>query len=460
MQIKKILIILLTSFITYFGILIYTKLFFTGANFNMLIALAYFVIFYFYYKYNLKVDKRTSIYVTILSMLISFMLSVGSIVSTYIYEEPIDIFYLKNIVYIIISFCGLFILLKKLFCIMFIKLKNIKIIDEHPKMKNKYFFLMLILILFAYSFYYIRYYPAIMTPDSYYVLHYANNFILSDFHTFGHTWFVGIFFHLGKVLFNNMNMAVGFAIIIQMICMASIFAGVIRFLYNRGLNKYVCMVILLFYMFNPLHAFYSMTLWRDILFGGAFAVLLVTIYEFVSRKKISIIHTLLFIMAVLILLFFRNNGIYVYLFMIPFLIIILKDKRIFISILTFSLLIFYLIIKGPVFDYFNITKTTSVEAYSIPLQQMARVIAMDKDIDNESKEYLKELFDYEKVPETYKNIISDPIKNLTNKEVLDETKNEFFKTYLTQESHISNLIIGGRETDNGRNQSKRQRVFG
>ena len=37
-------------------------------------------------------------------------------------------------------------------------------------------------------------------------------------------------------------------------------------------------------------------------------------------------------------------------------------------------------------------KTTSVEAFSIPLQQIARVIALDKNITAKDEKYLKKIF--------------------------------------------------------------------
>ena len=245
-------------------------------------------------------------------------------------------------------------------------------------------------IFIGYFLYFIRFYPAIMTPDSYYVIHYANNFILSDYHTFGHTWFFGIFFHLGKFLFHSLSKSIAFSTLVQMLCMSLIFSTSIRYFYNKGLNKKICIFLTLFFAFNPLHAHYSITLWRDIMFGGSFLLILICLYEFISSKsKIKIAYIILFIIGVLIMLFFRNNGIYVYLFCIPFIIGFMKNKRIMMSIITISIACFYFVIKGPVFDYFNIEKTTSVEAFSIPLQQIARVIALDKNITAKDEKYLK-----------------------------------------------------------------------
>lgn len=428
---KKVLRCLIESFLSFVGILIYTKLIYNFGSYNLLVTMLFLVLFYFFYKYNINLNKKQKKYSIIISIILSLILSIGNVVGSYINEVKL-IFNLKDAFLTILCFIGLFILLYRSFGILFSKVNKIKIIEEHSKMKAKTFILITSIIFVGDLLYFIRFYPAIMTPDSYYVIHYANNFILSDFHTFGHTWFFGVFFHLGKLLFDNLNEAVAFSTIIQMICMSSIFATGIRYFYNKGLSKKVCILLTLFFALNPLHTHYSITLWRDIMFGGSFVLILICLYEFVSSKdKIKISYIILFIVGVLIMLFFRNNGIYVYLFSIPFIIGIMKNKRIMMSILTISLACFYFVVKGPIFDYFDIEKSTSVEAFSIPLQQIARVVVSEKEIDKEDEEYLRKLFkDYDNVSSEYLPYISDPIKNLTNNDILSDTKKEFFSTYL------------------------------
>ena len=130
-------------------------------------------------------------------------------------------------------------------------------------------------------------------------------------------------------------------------------------------------------------------------------------------------------------MFFRNNGIYIFIFTIPFLIIFLKDKRKIMSIICTTLLIFYFVIKGPIFNYFNVERSKTAEAYSIPLQQMARVVALDYKITGNDKKFLENLWEYNKVATSYRNITSDPIKTITNNEFLRNNKKDFIKTYLS-----------------------------
>lgn len=426
---KKNIITIISAIISYIGVLISSKLIYNSMSFNIILTALFFLILYFYYRYNISLNKREKIFSLMLSMVISFLLSIGSIVSLYSDSEVVPIFNIKNTVYCIISIVGLIMLLYRIFGYMFKKINSLSLTEEHKKMSKKTFLLITLGIFTIYFLFFIRFYPAIMTPDSYYVIHYSNNFILSDFHPFGHTWFFGIFFHLGKLLFGSLNKAVAFATLVQMGTMSLIFSNVIKFLYNKGLKKWFCLIILIVYAFSPLHAYYSITVWRDILFGGSFALLIISLYELINNEKeINKKYIILFIISSLIMLFFRNNGIYIYLFMGPFIIIFFKKKRLLYSIITISTVVFYFVVKGPVFSYFNVEKTTSVEAFSIPLQQMARVISL-KNISGEERVYLEKLFEYDKVSDNYKTYISDPIKNITDNEVLSNNKKQFIKTY-------------------------------
>lgn len=428
---KKIFLNLIKAGLTYLAILIYSKIIFKTDSYNVLLLMLFFMLFYFYYKDNLKINNKIKKYSFTLSIILSFILSVGSITSSYIYSKPTNIFNLKNIIYVIVCTAGFIVLFNKIFKIFFSNINKIVITNKDNKEDKKFFVAGNILILLAHTLFFIRYYPAIMTPDSYAILHNVNNFILDDFNTFGHTWFVGIFFHLGKFLFHNMNMAVALFTVVQMIIMSMIFTFGIKYLYNKGLNKKICIILFLLYALNPLYGHYSISLWRDVIFGGSFILMFISLYEMNDVKEIDNKYYILFIIGSLIMLFFRNNGIYIFLFMLPFIILILKNKRLVISIICFSLIIFYAIIKGPVFDYLNVSRSTPAEAYSIPYQQIARVISSGVYIDDSHKQYFEKLFSYDQIPDNYNPIVSNSIKNLSDSYYLDANKAEFFKNYVT-----------------------------
>lgn len=427
---KKFLVVFIEAMVTFLALLVYDNKFLNDGSYNIFVTLLFFVIFFAYYKYNVEIGKKERISIIIISVIFSLLLSVGNIFSKYIWDSPIQIFTFRRLIAIIIMTMGFLVLLLKLFSYTFVKVNKISIKLEKKKMNLSLFLCILCIIFVGNMLYFIRFYPAIMTADSFYVINYANNFILSDFHTFGHTWFFGVFFHLGKLLFNDLNMAVGLSTLVQMLCISLLFSITLKYLYEKGISKKICFLVAFIYGFTPLFGHFSVTLWRDVMFGTAFAPLFIFFYELISCDKLKKKYIVLFIISTLIILFFRNNGIYIYIFMLPFIIGIAKKERKVMTILSLSILIFYIFIKGPVFNYFGVAKSKTAEAYSIPLQQMARVVALNQNVDSKSENYLRKLWNYDKVAQQYKNVTSDPIKTLTNNNFLKENNREFFQTYL------------------------------
>lgn len=429
---KKNFINAFFALVTYLSILIYLKVIFSNNTFNFLFTCLYILIYYFYNKevdVYYSCDNRTKWFVNIFSVFISIVLILGSIVSSYLGDIFAIILSLKNIVYIIIGTIGFYFL----FRIFIAKiLKNLIYINDTDKRKmtKKIFFLVMLLMIICWFPYFLRFFPGIMTNDSYYSIHYVNNGILSDYHTFGHTWFFGTFFLIGKVLFSKLNYAVAFYIIIQMFINSFIFALIIKFLYEKGIRKIYILLVLAFMCFSPLYALYSITLWRDILFGLAFVLLFISLYKFVDNNyKLDFNNCLMYIISIIMILFFRNNGIYVLLLFVPILILFTKKNRKIVALFNIIVIVLYFIIKGPIFDYFQVQKTTSTEAYSIPLQQIARVVSNDADINDADYKKLDKFIDVDRIKEEYDSVISDPVKRLVNNEYLTNNKGEFFKLW-------------------------------
>lgn len=433
LEYKSYFINFFCAFCTYLAFLIYFGMILEESSFNFMMTLLLFVFFVFYNKENpnfSKWDKRSKIIVNIYSLFLGAILTIGSIVYSYIDSYGVGIFGVKNSLYAIVGTLGLAFLFRIL--IMKILKFKININDSSAKLKfsKKAFIGSMLIMVLCWLPYFLRYYPAIMTPDSFYSINYVTNGILSDHHTFGHTWFFGFFYLIGKSIFATSNGAVAFYIIIQMFINAFIFTNIIKFLYERGVNKIILVIVSLFLCFSPLYAFYSITLWRDILFGCSFVLMFISLYEFVENGyKFRVGSLINYIIAILFILFFRNNGIYVFMFFIPFLVIFSKKRRAVLAMSHIAVVIIYFVIKGPVFDHFEVRKSIESEAYSIPLQQIARVVSLDLEIDKESYDYLSTIINVEQAGNNYKTYISDPVKRMVDSEKLSETKGEFFKTW-------------------------------
>ena len=108
----------------------------------------------------------------------------------------------------------------------------------------------------------------------------------------------------------------------------------------------------------------------------------------------------------------RNNGIYI--LMLSFLsLVILTIKNInyrkkiyFTHILS---IVFIILLTGPGYDILGIQKD-KVESYGIPLQQVARVIAYDGNINNVEEEFVNDIIPVEKLKTVYTPQLVDSIK--------------------------------------------------
>lgn len=429
---KKNIIDVLRSLISYLAFLIYFKIIFSNNSYNFILSLLFFILCYFYNNESIRYDKcnkRTKIIISIFSLILSFILIVGSIVSSYLGDKIAVIFNLHNIIYSIVGIIGFYFFFRIFVCIIIEYIDKIKISGER-KFTKKNFLRIMIIIFICWLPYFLRYFPGIMTNDTYYSLHYIKNGILSDYHTFGHTWFVGFFILIGKFLFCNFNYAVAFYIVIQMLINSFIFTFIIKFLYEKNVKKIVVFVVGLFFCFSPLYAIYSITLWRDVLFGIIFVILFISLYDYIDNGyKLSKKNVIMYLVSVLIMLFFRNNGIYVFLLFVPIFILFSKYNRKIITVSNIIIIIMYFLIKGPVFDYFEVQKTTSSEAYSIPLQQISRVVSSGASIDDEDYKYLNKVIDMKQISEKYDATISDPIKRLVNNKELSKSKLDFFRVW-------------------------------
>ena len=174
---------------------------------------------------------------------------------------------------------------------------------------------------------------------------------------------------------------------------------------------------------------FSVTLWKDVLFGANFALLLL-IFLNINENGFTIKNTFMLIVALLILLFFRNNGIFILILMTPFLIALYKSKKKVIIPVCLGLISFYFVLTGPIYKKIGVLPTNPIEALSIPIQQMANVIASNQTIDAKSSSYFNELFDIEFLKSGYSRSIADNAKNSVNSDVFNNSKTKFFKSWL------------------------------
>lgn len=433
-NIKKVLPLIL-SIITYTGLChIYIL-----PTYNISSWLIFASLTILFYKSDLF-NKNNQKEILFLTILFSFIIVYGNIAYANLYNRASDIFKdlftLKSLLHFISSFNLIYLILINIYP----HLASYNFENKKSLLNNKkiVFFISFIVILIGWLPYFLSYYPATITSDSLSELTTViNNFdVLSDHHPLIHTIFIAIPYNIGFFLTHKISIAVAFTTIFQMLIMASIFSSFIVFLFNRKINDKLLLLILIFYAFTPLHGYYSIVMWKDVIFSGLLLLLtmeLVKIIEKEQSKNLNIKQLLSFIIISILCIFFRNNAVYMYFILaVVTLIIFRKYYKVF---LTSFVIIFgiYFVVKGPIFNYLNVKKSASAEYIGMPLQQIGRMAYKDVTFTEEEKRLIDKLMPVEIMKDAYDPKISDGIKfnKNYNGASFDEHKFDYLKLWLS-----------------------------
>lgn len=106
-----------------------------------------------------------------------------------------------------------------------------------------------------------------MTPDSILQAGQAIAYGLNSHHPMFHTLIIKLALNIGNII-KDYNMGVAIYSIMQMLIMSSIFAYAITYIDSRQTSKVFSILSLVYFAIYPVFGVYSITMWKDILFGG------------------------------------------------------------------------------------------------------------------------------------------------------------------------------------------------
>ena len=313
---------------------------------------------------------------------------------------------------------------------------NLKIKEEKQDAK-KYFIISFVIIFLCWIPYFLAMYPGLLSPDSMAemetVIHDFSN--ISNHHPVLHQIFIWIFYKLGLIFSGDINVAVSFCSIAQMLIMATIFSSLTSFLAKRKVNKIILYIVILSFAILPNHAYYSITMWKDVIFSGLVLLLTTRIITLCdtdfNRHDLTV-----FAILSLITLLFRNNAIYAYFILVIGMLLIFKKQLKKLSLCFSVVILSYYVITIPLFNALNITKSSSAEYLAIPIQQIARMAYKGVEFNDEEKELLNKLIGVDNLKKLYNPVAVDNIKfnENFNIDVYDENKLEFYRIWF-------NLVI-------------------
>lgn len=198
------------------------------------------------------------------------------------------------------------------------------------------------------------------------------------FHVLLLGWIIRIMYKLTK----SYNAGIALYTLLQMLFLSGCFAYMMNFLKKIGVKRWICNVGISFLALFPTVSMFVCCSTKDGIFSGGVVLLTTLLLEmardagkFWSQKSKKIC----FIFSLLLILFFRNNGVYaLVVFMIPFAIIYRKWWRSWIISIAASFLIFG-VTTEVLKQAFHFEEGEVAEMLCVPMQQLARVYAYEKD---------------------------------------------------------------------------------
>lgn len=405
---------------------------FTG---NSILCVIFFVLTYWLLsKISQVKNRRLKICCTILAVLFASFEVVGQSIDTYldlsgILESSITL--TKSI----IKWFGYAVLIYGVIANIYLFLDKKEFFKGTCKWftnNKRTFFLVWGIIFIAWIPYFLNYYPGVITMDSMsQIMQSLDLKNLSNHHPILHTISIGICMNIGKLL-GNYNTGVAIYSLLQMLVTSAIFSFTIYYMSKRDVDIKVRILTLIFYAFYPINGIYSITMWKDIPFAVAMLIFTIMMTEIAINRehfmKSKLKNALLIISMILVILF-RNNGLYVVILTIPFMFIFARQNYKRLIVISAIVLVFYGIWKGPIFAIFDIDEGSTREALSIPLQQFARM-AKNENLTDDERWRIYKYLPVDNLGELYYPTISDQVKNNFDDEAFSEDKMGFIKLWV------------------------------
>ena len=213
--------------------------------------------------------------------------------------------------------------------------------------------------------------------------------------------------------------------------MALVVSYTIFFIYNNIKNKNVLITLILFYGIVPIFGYYSVVMWKDVLYSTLVLLLSIFCYKLVTKKCLNRSFLVKFYFISLACILFRTNAIYMYFLLTIFTLVLYKNNKLKIFILYSSVILTFYTIKFPVFNYFNIRRSYSSEYIAIPFQQIARMNFKDVHLSDNDKKIINNIIDIETLDSVYSPTTFDNIKfnNNYNRDYFDNNKIIFLRMW-------------------------------
>lgn len=342
----------------------------------------------------------------------------GTIAQNYI--EPFSLFDMLGFLVVSFSLLALSSVLTS-FVISHCCKKENRLMARFQEMDRAKFVALFVLFVVAWFPYLLVYWPGFIFGDSTSSLSQALGLApLSNHHPVLLAMFLRACIHLVSLFGLGTTVGVGLYSLIQLVLMSVCFAYACAWIPSRTGLPYIAAFALAFILaLSPYVASYSVAVWKDPIFSCAVLLLFLFVLDFNlgNVKQLSYFRCFLLAAIQLMAMFMRNNGVCIIvivalIFASSFLLRARANRFVCARALGTSLacIVVYAAISGSVYSYIGVQPTEKVESLGIPLNQMARVAALDGDMSDSDAAYMDAMLPLSQYKDKYRPCCTDLLK--------------------------------------------------
>lgn len=251
-------------------------------------------------------------------------------------------------------------------------------------------------------------------------------------HPLIHVLLLGGLIQLVYKVSGSVNLGIACYTILQMTVMSVIFAWCVEKLKQRGMRKSGRVLLTLYFGLCPVLVMFSLCSAKDGLFTGMLLIMVVLLQELCkepeaflkNRRKMTLMSV-----STLGMMLLRHNGFYAFFVFTLLLIIYLRKEIKKALIYPVGIILIYLLCNAALTGLFHADHSESQEMLTVPISQMARVYADEKDtLPVEEKEIFYRYLSEEALAH-YTPKVSDGVKIHFNNEAFAADKGSFFKLW-------------------------------
>lgn len=257
----------------------------------------------------------------------------------------------------------------------------------------------------------------------------------SSWTPYWHTMTMELFLNIGYLFSEDIHVAVFFCEVFQILFIAACFAYTLMTLYQLGLPKLVLGIAYYLYVLYPYNIVFNVTIGKDVLFGVALLLVTTALLRILSETgKHPSVNYGVFFAGSLGFCLWRTNGWYVYLVTALVLTLKRKNRRKLLLLIMCLVLAVGWYLKGPYLEDKVEVEAPAAETMAVPFQQIARVIANQREIAPEDEAFLSEIFYLDRIGQLYEPGSVDPVKfdafRYSHAAFFEENQAAFWKVWL------------------------------